>query len=45
LRENTGRISDTMPIAGRMRMYTSGWPNSQNMCCQSNGEPPAAGLK
>ena len=24
LRENTGRISETMPIAGRMRMYTSG---------------------
>src|SRR5205823_6546964 len=24
LRENTGRISDTMPMAGRMRMYTSG---------------------
>ena len=45
LRENTGRISDTMPMAGRMRMYTSGWPNSQNRCCHSSGSPPAAGLK
>ena len=32
LRENTGRTSDTMPMPGRMRMYTSGWPNSQNRC-------------
>ena len=29
-REKTGRISETMPMAGRMRMYTSGWPNIQN---------------
>ena len=26
-------------------MYTSGWPKSQNMCCQSSGLAPAAGLK
>ena len=26
-------------------MYTSGWPNSQNMCCQSSGLPPASALK
>jgi hypothetical protein len=30
LRENTGRISDTMPMPGRIRMYTSGWPKIQN---------------
>jgi hypothetical protein len=28
-----------------MRMYTSGWPKSQNRCCHSTGSPPAAGLK
>jgi hypothetical protein len=32
-------------MAGRMRMYTSGWPNSQKRCCHSSGSPPAAGLK
>ena len=26
-------------------MYTSGWPNSQNRCCQSTGSPPLDGLK
>ncbi len=41
----TGRISDTMPKAGRIRMYTSGWPKSQNMCCQRTGSPPCAGSK
>src|ERR687892_521704 len=25
-RLKVGRTSDTMPIAGRIRMYTSGWP-------------------
>src|SRR5580704_2124026 len=34
---------ETMPIAGRMAMYTSGCPKNQNMCCQSSGEPPACG--
>src|SRR5213594_3206659 len=33
LRENTGRISDAIPMAGRMRMYTSGCPKYQNRCC------------
>lgn len=28
------------PIAGRMRMYTSGWPKTQNKCCQRIGMPP-----
>ena len=32
LRENTGSVSETMPMPGRMRMYTSGWPNSQKRC-------------
>src|SRR3990170_1609038 len=44
-RENVGSTSETIPVAGRMRMYTSGWANSQNMCCQSSGLPPSAGLK
>ena len=40
-----GRISETMPMPGRIRMYTSGWPKIQNRCCQSSGSPPAAALK
>ena len=43
--ENVGRISDTMPIAGRMRMYTSGCPNTQKRCCHRTGSPPLATLK
>src|SRR5580698_3918564 len=27
----------TMPMAGRIAMYTSGCPKNQNMCCQSSG--------
>ena len=34
-----------MPIAGKIRMYTSGCPNNQNRCCHSTGSPPAAALK
>jgi len=41
----TGRISDTMPNAGRIRMYTSGCPKTQNRCCQSTGSPPPPGVK
>ena len=44
LREKTGRMSDTIPMAGRISMYTSGWPNSQNMCCHRTGSPPLMGL-
>ena len=40
-----GRISETMPMPGRMRMYTSGWPKIQNRCWYSSGSPPAAALK
>src|SRR3954451_4138101 len=34
-----------MPIAGKMRMYTSGWPNNQNKCCQRIVSPAATVLK
>ena len=33
-------ISHTMPIAGRISTYTSGWARNQNRCCHSNGLPP-----
>jgi hypothetical protein len=45
LRENTGRISETMPIPGRMRMYTSGCPNNQKRFWYSSGSPCSAALK
>ena len=44
-RLNVGMISETTPIAGKIRMYTSGCPNSQNRCCHRMGSPPAAVLK
>ena len=37
------RMCETMPIAGRMAMYTSGWPKNQNRCCHSRGDPPEWG--
>ena len=40
LRENTGSISDTIPMAGSISMYTSGCPNTQNRCCQSTAFGP-----
>ena len=45
LREKTGRISETMPMPGRIRMYTSGWPNNQKRCWYSSGSPPADATK
>ncbi len=33
-------ISATIPIAGRIRTYTSGCARNQNRCCQSSGLPP-----
>jgi len=36
---------DTAPKAGRIRMYTSGWPKNQNRCWYSTGSPPPAGSK
>jgi hypothetical protein len=44
-RENVGRTSDTMPMAGRIMMYTSGCPNTQKRCCHRSGSPPLAGSK
>ena len=38
-------ISDTIPNEGKIRMYTSGWPNIQNRCCHNSGSAPAATLK
>ena len=34
-----------MPKAGKIMMYTSGWPKNQKMCWYITGSPPAAGLK
>src|SRR5579871_2764601 len=42
LRDKTGSTSETMPKAGKIRIYTSGWPNDQKRCCQSSGSPPNA---
>ena len=42
LRANTGRMWQTIPIDGRIAMYTSGWPKNQNRCCQSSTDPPCA---
>jgi hypothetical protein len=35
----------TMPKAGRIMMYTSGWPKNQNRCWYRIGSPPPAGSK
>src|SRR6202171_4959353 len=40
LRENTDTSCEHKPIAGKMAMYTSGWPKNQNRCCHKRGEPP-----
>ena len=42
-REKTGSTSDTMPNAGKTRMYTSGWPKIQKRCCHITGSPPPSG--
>src|ERR1044071_4080015 len=42
-RDPLAMMSDTKPIAGRIRMYTSGWPKNQKRCCQSSGCPPSGG--
>src|SRR5690606_22435432 len=38
-------ISLTTPNAGRIMMYTSGWPKNQKMCWYITGSPPPAALK
>src|SRR5580692_8870675 len=43
LRAKAGRMVATMPMEGRIAMYTSGWPKNQKRCCQSSGEPPEWG--
>src|SRR5713101_4825093 len=40
LRENTETNCEHKPIAGKIAIYTSGWPKNQNRCCHSNGDPP-----
>ena len=38
-------IEDTNPKAGRIKMYTSGWPKNQNRCWNNNKSPPRKGSK
>ena len=45
LRENVGMICETMPNAGRIRIYTSGWPKNQKICWNMTGSPPPAAMK
>ncbi|MCY1173675.1 hypothetical protein D9M73_138420 [compost metagenome] len=45
MRLNAGMIELTAPKAGRIMMYTSGWPKNQNTCWNSTGSPPPAALK
>src|SRR3954470_23149313 len=45
LRENVETMWLTIPKAGRIMMYTSGWPKNQNRCWNSTGSPPPAGSK
>ena len=45
LRANAGTTWLMMPKAGRIMMYTSGWPKNQKMCWNITGSPPPAGLK
>src|SRR5690606_32412520 len=40
LRALVANISDTIPIAGRITIYTSGCPKNQNRCSNNTGEPP-----
>ena len=38
-------ICETMPKAGKIRMYTSGCPKNQKICWNITGSPPPAALK
>jgi hypothetical protein len=38
-------VVEMMPKAGRIMMYTSGWPKNQKMCWNITGSPPPAALK
>ena len=44
-RAKVGMISLTIPNAGKIMMYTSGWPKNQNTCWNRTGSPPPAALK
>jgi hypothetical protein len=44
LLENTGMTIETMPMAGRIKIYTSGWPKNQKRCCHNRAVPPSAVL-
>lgn len=36
---------EIIPKAGRIKIYTSGWPKNQNKCWYKIGSPPPAGSK
>ena len=38
-------ISEMIPKAGRIMMYTSGCPKNQKMCWNITGSPPPAAVK
>ena len=35
----------TIPKAGKIKIYTSGWPKNQKRCWYKTGSPPPAALK
>src|SRR2546423_8962100 len=45
LREKTETSCEHKPIAGKIAMYTSGWPKNQKRCCHKSGDPPACGCR
>lgn len=42
---NLERISLINPKAGKIRIYTSGWPKNQKRCWKSKRSPPLKGSK
>ncbi|MNP27610.1 hypothetical protein D3C76_1205310 [compost metagenome] len=45
MREKVEMTSEKIPKAGRITIYTSGWPQSQNRLAQSISMPPADTVK
>ena len=43
--ENAGIIVDIIPNAGRIKIYTSGWPKNQNICWKRKGSQPPDAVK
>src|SRR5690554_8020631 len=39
-RELVAKISETIPMAGRITIYTSGCPRNQKKCSNNTGDPP-----